>query len=188
MNDPFYIQLMLDKGKLAAEKVRTEFSNISPEQLNWKPMPSSWSIGQCLDHLIVSDSLYFPSLEKIAAGTYHMNFWEKWSPLSRYFGQTLVQQIQEQVTKKFKAPKVFTPSASQIDIGILDRFQKHLDTMLEYVAAHKRSNLDKVYITSPVSRFVTYSLRDAITILINHEYRHIHQAERVKQARNFPPR
>jgi hypothetical protein len=186
MNDPFYIQLMLDRGKEAAEKVKKDFSNVTLEQLNWKPAPSSWSIAQCLDHLIVSDSLYFPTLKKIAEGNYQMSFWEKWNPFSKYLGKTLVQQIQEQVTKKIKAPKAFTPSASEIDRGILERFQQHLDTMLEYIAEHKRSNIDKIFITSPVSKFVTYSLRDAITVLVNHEHRHINQAERVMAAKEFP--
>jgi len=186
MNDPFYIQLMLEKGRQANEKVKTEFSNITVHQLNWKPAPERWSIGQCLDHLIVSDSLYFPSMKKIAEGNYRMNFWERWNPLSNFLGKMLVEQLQERVKKKVKAPRIFNPSSSEIDLGVLDRFQKHLDTLLEYIESHKKTDIDKINITSPVSRFITYSLRDAITILINHEHPHIHQAEHVKEAAGFP--
>jgi hypothetical protein len=136
--------------------------------------------------LIVSDSLYFPGLKKIAEGDFEMNFGERWNPFSRFLGKALVQQIQETVTKKLKAPKVFVPSSSHIGPGIPDNFQKHLDTLPEYIAAHKRTNINKINITSPVPKWVTYSLRDAITILIHHEHRHINQAVRVKEAEHFP--
>jgi hypothetical protein len=55
MKDEPFIQRMLQKGKEAGEKVKIEFQNITHRQLNWKPAPDSWSMGQCLDHLVVAD-------------------------------------------------------------------------------------------------------------------------------------
>jgi len=186
MKDALFIERMLQRGKEADKKVKSEFAVISFEQLNWKPAEDRWSIGQCLDHLIISDCLYFPALKKIATGKYEMSFWEKWNPLSILFGRTLVSQLQEKVKKPMKAPKVFIPSASQIDAGIIERFHKHMDTFLEYIAACETTDLDKIRITSPVSWFITYDLRNAITFLIQHEHRHINQAIRVKQKKDFP--
>ena len=186
MRDPLFIEKILLKGKEAGEKVKTEFSNLTLQQLNWKPAPESWSIGQCLDHLIVSDCLYFPTLKGIAAGKFEMSFWQKWNPFSILFGRMLVNQLQEKVKKPTKTPKIFIPSSGQIDAGVIERFHKHLDTLLEYIAACKTIDLDKTHITSPVSKFITYSLRNAITILIHHEHRHINQAIKVKQATVFP--
>jgi uncharacterized damage-inducible protein DinB len=181
MKDVLFIEKMLVRGKEAGEKVRTEFSNLSLEQLNWKPVPESWSIGQCLDHLIISDCSYFPTFQKIAEGKFQMSSWEKWSPLNILFGKIMVNQLQEKVTRKINAPRMLMPSASQVDPGILERFQKHLDTLLEYIAAFRDIDLDTTHITSPMLKFVTYSLRNAITILIQHEHRHINQAIRVKK-------
>jgi uncharacterized damage-inducible protein DinB len=186
MKDALFIQQMLQKGKEAGGIVQREFTNLSLTQLNWKPAPGSWSIGQCLDHLIVADCLYFPSFKKIAENNYQMTSWQRWSPLGVLFGRILVDQLQEKVKKKVKTAKVFFPAASQIDMGILERFHKHLDTLLEYVTAFREVDLDKTQITSPVSKFITYSLRNAITILIQHEHRHINQAIRVKSNEEFP--
>ena len=115
-----------------------------------------------------------------------MTTWQKWSPLSGLFGKILADQLQEKPKGKLKAPKVFTPSFSQIDAGIFDRFQKHLDTLLEYIAALKEIDIDKTRITSPAAKFVTYNLRNTIKILIPHLHRHINQAIRVKQKEDFP--
>ncbi len=186
MKDSIFIQQMLQKGNEAKEKVKTEFSNLSLAQLNWKPAEESWSIGQCLDHLIVSDCLYFPAFKNISAGKYEMTFWENWSPLSGLFGKMLEHQVQEKIGKKINTPQIFAPSQSDIDWGILERFYKHLDSLLDYIADFIKTDIDKTHITSPVSKVVTYSLRKAITILIQHEHRHINQAIRVKETKDFP--
>ncbi len=186
MKDPLFIQEMLTKGAWAGEKVKVSFSTISLEQLNWKPAEESWSIGQCLDHLVVSDCLYFPALKKIREGKHEMNFWENWNPFGGLFGKILVNQINENPRKKLKAPAIFLPSYSKIDMGILERFHKHLATLLEYTTGCQGIDIDKVHITSPFSNAVTYSLRKAITILIQHEHRHINQALKAKTAKKFP--
>lgn len=186
MKDPTFIQEMVEKAFKAGENVKEEFSNLSFEQLNWKPSEEKWSIGQCLDHLIISDCLYFPSLRKITDGNFEMNVWEKWNPLSGLFGKILATQINESPRKKLKAPKIFLPSQSKIDPGVLERFHKHLDTLIQLIRQWPNLDIDKVHITSPVSKVVTYSLRKAIIILIQHEHRHINQAIKLKVSENFP--
>jgi uncharacterized damage-inducible protein DinB len=186
VKDVHFIQQMLQKGKEAGEKVKAEFPGITLQQLNWKPAPDSWSIGQCLDHLIISDCSYFPIFKKITEGNHKMTTWEKWNPFNALFGKILVNQLQEKVKNKLNAPKVFIPSSSNIDGGIPERFQKHLDTLLEYITGFREVDLDKTHITSPASKYVTYSLRNAVTLLIQHEYRHINQAIRVKSNEEFP--
>ena len=186
MKDIGFIEGMLIKGEEAGDKVKAEFSNITLQELNWKPVPESWSIGQCLDHLITADCLYFPALKKITNNAYQMTAWQKWSPFSGLLGKILADQLQEKPKGKLKAPGVFVPSFSQIDTGILDRFQKHLDTLLEYIGALKEIDIDKTRITSPAAKFVTYNLRNTIKILVPLLHRHINQAIRVKQKQEFP--
>ena len=186
MTDKIFIQTILQKGKEAKDKVSLEFSDISLEQLNWKPSPESWSIAQCLDHLIVSDSSYFPDLKKITEGTYEMNFWEKYSPFSSVFGRILKDQLQEQVKKKRIAPRKIQPSTSEMKIDIIERYKKNLDIFLQYISKCENIDLDKTIITSPLIQIITYSLRDAFSFLIQHEHRHINQAISVRANENFP--
>lgn len=180
MEDREFIQAMLEKGNEAKQKVLSEFANLTLIQLNWKSSPESWSIGQCLDHLLVSNLQYFPILKKIAEGRYKMRFWERNSPFSRIFGHMIAEATQEKVKKKMKTPKVFHPSESQVDAGIIERFLKHLDTLMAYTAACSKEDLDMTRITSPVSKFITYSLRHTFQILYPHLHRHINQGLKVK--------
>jgi uncharacterized damage-inducible protein DinB len=177
-----HIQQLLRKGEEAKRKMGSEFSSISLRQLNWKPAPKSWSIAQCIDHIIIADSLYFPTLKRIIEGNYEMSFWEKKSLFSNFFGRFFVNALQEEAKKKMKTTKVFLPSRSDIDLGIIERFYQHHDTFMNFVASCSSINLEEIIITSPEFRFVTYNLKDVLTFLVQHEHRHINQAIRVKQA------
>ena len=186
MKDEAFIRSILDKGKEAKEKTRLEFSNISLEQLNWKPSAESWSIAQCLEHLIIADNSYFPDLKKVTEGTYKMSFWQKYSPFTGICGRLMKNRLQEQVKRKMIAPKKIRPASSEIKIDIIESYHKNLETFLGHISNCKNVDIDKTIITSPFIRIVTYSLRDALYFLIRHEHRHINQAIRVKANENFP--
>lgn len=186
MKDPAFIQNMIQKGKLAGERVLAEFDHLNNRQLNWKPSAEQWSIAQCLDHLVVSNNTYFPVLEKIASGSHKMNWWERNSPLSGVFGKMLVNQLKETVKRKMRAPQLFRPAASEINTDIILSFNTQLDKFLKLMNECLDADLDKTIITSPVSRIITYNLKDAYTILVQHLHRHINQAIRVKNNPSFP--
>ena len=186
MKDPVFIKSLVQKGKEAKEKVRVEFSNISLKQLNWKPSPESWSMAQCLEHLVIADRFYFSVLKKIAEGTYQISFWEKYSPFTGICGRILKDQLQEQVTKKTVTHKKLRPATSGMKIDFIEHYYKNLDTFLELISNCQSADLDKTIITSPTIPIITYSLRDALNFLIHHEHRHINQAIRVKSNENFP--
>ena len=178
MTDGELVEKVIEKIRHAKARA-IRFNELSAEQLNYKPDEDKWSVGQCLDHLVVSDMLYFPALKKIAEGKYKMKTWERISPFSKLFGKMLADQVTEQVKRKLKAPKVLKPSSSNIDTGIHERFQKHLDTLIAYISACSREDIDKIRITSPVSKFITYNLRHTFIMLSQHLHRHLNQAERI---------
>ena len=93
MTDEVFIKTILQKGGEAKDKARFEFLTISSAQLNWRASPESWSIGQCLHHLIVSNGKYIPIFNSIASGKHTMTFWEKYNPLSSYTGQKMIKTL-----------------------------------------------------------------------------------------------
>jgi len=186
MTDEIFIKAIQQKTKEAKDKVKFEFSDISLDQLNWKSSPGSWSIAQCLDHLIIADRSYFSDLKKITEGTYKMSFWEKHSPFTGLCGRIMKDQLRERVKKKMTAPKKLQPTISDKSLDIIDTYYENLDTFLELISNCKNVDIDKTIITSPIIRIVTYSLRDALYFLVQHEHRHINQAIVVKANEKFP--
>ncbi len=37
-------------------------AGLTDEQLNWQPTPGTWSVGQCLDHLCITNETYLPPI------------------------------------------------------------------------------------------------------------------------------
>lgn len=185
MKDEPFINGLLLKGKEAKEKVSLNFSNVTLQQLNWQPASTSWSIAQCLNHLIISHQEYFADFKKITEGNYKMNFWEKYSPFTKICGRIMKDQLQETVKRKMIAPKKIQP-ASNASLEVIKQYHKSLDMFLNCISNCRKIDIDKTIITSPILSIVTYSLRDAFQFLITHEHRHINQAIRVKMNESYP--
>ena len=49
----------LDANDQAAKKLVAE---LTEEQLNWQQAPGSWSVGQCLEHLCITNEAYLPPI------------------------------------------------------------------------------------------------------------------------------
>jgi len=167
------------------QKVELTFGHLSAEQINWKPSVEGWSVGQCFEHLIKANSLFFPELKKIASEKRKNSFLENYSPLSSFFGNLMVKSLQKD-ERKFKAPSQAIVPPSEIDANIIEQFAVHQREMIEQFKSTEKADWQRTIITSPFMRLITYKLADGLRIVVEHEKRHVRQAERVTQAEAFP--
>jgi hypothetical protein len=174
------------QARATAAHVQARFGRLSAPQLNWKPAPDRWSVGQCLDHLLTADGAYFPVFETVRQGGYRKTLWQRMPGLPTFFGRMLLKTIDPANTRKSKAPAIFTPASSAVDTGVVRRFGEQQATLVGYLEAGAGLDLDGTIIASPVSRIVTYSLFDAFRILVRHAQRHVQQADRVVALDAFP--
>ena len=177
---------MLDELRAIGEDARKVFGRLSPAQLNWKPSAEQWSVGQCFDHLIVTNRCFFPDIERVAAGTYRSSAWARVSPLSGFFGRFILKALDPEKGRKTRAPRVFEPTQSDVAADVIRRFAAHQEELSARMRATAGADLRGLKVTSPVSPVATYSLLDAYRIVVAHERKHFEQARRVTQAEGFP--
>jgi len=164
---------------------RATFGNLSEAQINWKPSAEGWSVGQCFEHLIKTNSLFFPELEKIASGERKNSFLENYSPLSSFFGKLLIGSLKKD-ERKFKAPSKAIVPPSEISAKIIDQFSAHQADIVGKIKLTQNADWKKTRITSPFMKLATYSLADGYRVVVEHEKRHFRQAERVMNTQGFP--
>jgi hypothetical protein len=162
------------------------FGGLSTAQLNWKPSAEQWSVGQCFDHLIVTNSCFFPDMRKVAAGKYQSSLWGRISPLSGFFARFILKALDPEKGRKTKAPRVFEPATSAVEPDVIVNFVRHQSEVAGLMRATEGADLRGLKVTSPVSPVATYSLLDAYRILVAHERKHFEQARRVTQSAGFP--
>ena len=184
MNDK--IENAIADLKQNAAEVKAAFSGLNVDQLNWKPAEKSWSVAQCLDHLIVTHRLFVPLFEKLSTGEFKPTIWQKVSPFSGFCGRFLIKGLDPKNLKPMKTTPLAYPSASKIDTGIVDRFVAHQHEMIAALEKLPADIDTAMIITSPLMRVVTYSLGDALTFMPMHCTRHFLQAKRVTEAAGFP--
>jgi len=178
------VEGVVSQFQSVSDDVHESFGGFTPEQVNWKPSSESWSVGQCLDHLIKSNEEFFPELDQLAAGTRKNSFWQKWSPLSGVAGAFLVNSLKKD-SQKVKTNQKMTPP-SDIEDDIVERFERHQEEFVQKI--HKTDNVDwnRVVLTSPFVKIMTYKMNVGLIALIEHEKRHVRQAKRVMEMDGFP--
>lgn len=170
--------------KISADVQKT-FGSLSAEQINWKASAENWSVGQCFEHLIKTNELFYDELERIANGSRRNSFWENWSPFSSLGGNLLINSLKKD-ERKFKAPSQKIVPPSEIDPHIIEIFAAHQSELIEKIKKVETADWQKIVITSPFMKLMTYKLSDGFQVVVEHEKRHFRQAQRVTQMENFP--
>jgi hypothetical protein len=171
-----------------SKEVEHSFGKLTTEQLNWKPHPESWSIAQCLDHLIRSNEPFIPTIEAVKQSSWRPSLWERVPVLPGIMGRLLVDAVSPNAARKLKAPGKFQPSSSDIGGEVVRRFLEMQKAILDLMRSTSHLDLNAIIITSPAMSFITYSLFDGYRVISNHEQRHLAQAKRVLDADEFPRR
>jgi uncharacterized damage-inducible protein DinB len=175
-----------DEAEAVAVDAKVLFGHLNSEQLNWKPAADSWSVAQCLDHLISINHDYHPVFDRILKGEYRKTFLHGMPFLPTIFGRLMVKALSPDSQRKLKAPGAARPSSSSIDPQIVDRFIAHQRETLSKMRLLGNCDPAEIIITSPFASVVVYSLLDTFRLIVAHERRHFAQAQRVMETGGFP--
>ncbi len=184
-----YTKITLAEAIREIERVTSEvnrdFGDYSPTQLNWKPAPDRWSVGECLEHLIQTNGWYFGIVEPILAGEYRKPFLSRIPGYPVMLGRMLVSAVSPQEARKVKTMAVFEPARSTVDADEVARFTEYQDRLVDLIRKSERLDLERTIIASPATPMIVYSLLDAWRLIAAHEVRHLGQARNVTKMDGF---
>ena len=172
------IEIFLTEAPELKSIIANDFGELNQEQLNWKPSPDKWSIGECIDHLIVSHDQYLKIIRKVDFERIEPGNDNKPYKHS-IFGKLLINAVAPEATRKVKTFKVFKLGHKLISIGVVDDYHRSLNELIDVARKFAGYDLNKIKISSPISKFIRLNLGDAFIIHLNHDRRHINQANKV---------
>jgi hypothetical protein len=88
--------------------------------------------------------------------------------------------------RKTKTFKVFFPIASDIQKSIIDDYAASSKKFIELADELRHLDLTKLKLSSPVNKLLRMNLGDPLIIIPKHDERHLNQAERVINQKDFP--
>jgi hypothetical protein len=176
--------IMLDKIEA---RVQGDFSALSRVQINWKPDAKSWSIAECLDHLIVTNEKYFERFDAVKNNTVKRPFLAGLPWWSGFCSKMILKSVDPETKKKVKTFALFQPTSSDFARTVLDEFSRNIRELKTYL--HELDGFDnhqEIKFASPVTTWIVLDLENAVNIVWKHCARHLNQAARVMQATGFP--
>ncbi|MGB7847269.1 MAG: DinB family protein [Candidatus Acidiferrum sp.] len=159
-------------------------AGLTDEQLNWQSAPGSWSVGQCLEHLCLTNEAYLTSIsaalkekpdspvEQITPG---------W--LGGWFIRSFVEPSPN--SKRVPAPRKIRPAA-RADLAVLDRFLSGNKSCRELIVRTRGKDVNRIRFWNPLVPGIRFAVGTGLEIIVSHERRHLLQAERVRDSVNFP--
>ncbi len=159
---------------------------LTPEQLNWKPAPEKWSVGQCLEHLAISNEVYQPPIAEALAGSPPGGGAREITPgwFARWFIRNYIAPSPH--SRRARAPGKIAPVLSRVEPSILDRFLDDNRKMRDLMARAAAHDVNRIRFRNPFIPGIRFTVGTGFELTSRHEDRHLLQAERVMQSPGFP--
>jgi len=174
------IRARLIASVAAAEEV---CDGLDDEDLNRRPEPGSWSVCECLDHLVVvGEKLGGPIDDAIARGHREGMFGRgpfRYGLLERWFARAS-SEVDPPKHKRVRTMTIYEPRSRHSSASLLGAYGALQRNMVERVEAANGLDLARIKVTSPATRWVRLSLGQWFALIAGHQERHLAQARRAR--------
>jgi hypothetical protein len=170
-----------------AAKTRWMFGDLDVRQLNWRAEEGQWSVGQCFQHLLTANALVFEFADAALADP-PATLWHRVRVWPTILGPVMIRSQAPGGVRKYKAPMKARPSMDDVTGDIITRFVDQQRERADKIVQLDEAVAQRVIMTSPFVRVITYSVLDGYRLVVAHDWRHVEQAMRVMSARDFPSR
>jgi len=161
-------------------------SGLNDVQYNWRPALGSWSMAQCVAHIVLTDEIYIPVLEKCVVDARGKGLVGCGPFRHGRLGSWFVRSMDAPAKKRFKNPKQISPPEEQTLAAGLASFNVMHDRVLQLVQSANGVNLARAKFRSPFLKLLKLSLGQGIAVMLAHARRHLWQASEVRKRADFP--
>jgi hypothetical protein len=157
---------------------------LDSSQLNWRPAPEAWSIGQCLQHLLGANEVYLPPMAKALDGQAEAPV-EEITP--GWFGRWFIRSYIEpsSVSRRARSPRKIAP-VERVEADVVDRFLRSNAAARDLIRRASTYDVNRIRFVNPFVPVIRFTVGTGLKIICRHEHRHLLQAERVRQDARFP--
>jgi DinB superfamily len=188
-----------DLASLAPEldELRVQFEQVSAdadalvgplrdEQFHWRPAADVWSIAECLDHLNATARMYLPQFDEGIARAIRRGAYGP-GPFPRSLvGRIVVRTAEPPSRLRMKSPELFLPMPDPPRHEVMATLRAYRVQFVDRLNGANGLDLGRARVTSPVSKWLRFSLSAGFAMLAAHERRHLWQARKIVEMSGFP--
>ena len=159
----------------------TLLAELALPQLVWRSHAESWSIADCLNHLVVTGNESLPRIRAALAGRHSRGSFGVHAFLQATVGNLLIRWMDAPPNIRFKAPKAYHPLPNLPVDKIVDDFFYLQEEIISCLDESRGFDLARIKVSNPVSTWLKLSLGQEFALAAAHERRHLWQAWRVRE-------
>lgn len=177
------------RAEATRPRARLLAAHLAPAQLIWRPMSRVWSIGECLEHLVITAEEFYQQMRPALAreprpvAVAAAGGGGSWRP--SLAGRLILKALDPVARRRVRSPQLLQPGPVPRP-ALLESFLSVQDELIEMMRTADGLDLTRVRLHSPASTCIRIHLGDAFEMLICHAERHLGQAERVASEATFP--
>ncbi|MCC7437134.1 MAG: DinB family protein [Armatimonadetes bacterium] len=179
------LQSYLHQLATIGSEVDDVIANITEQQLNWRPGPGQWSVGECVDHLTVTGTRLLERIEPAIAQARSIgNLAEgpfRYGPMNRWFVRTL----DEGAGRNIKTFPIYAPAATNSREQVAMGFREFHQRLAAAIRSANGIDLKRTKVRSPAMPLLNLSVGAWFAATLAHERRHLAQARRVMREGRF---
>jgi hypothetical protein len=181
---PDWTSRIIAELKSADGRAESVAKGLTPTQLNWSAGGGAWGIGQCLDHLRLTNESYLGAISaalEVAprgkAEEIHLGGFSRW------FVRKFIEP--NPGGARARAPKKILP-APQPRPDVLEAFLRSNEVVRGLVARAGEYDVNRIRFRNPFVPLLRFTVGAGLEIVAKHQSRHLFQAERVRALAGFP--
>lgn len=171
------LQAVADHYGSARERLHRLLATVPAERWAEHPPSGGWSPAECVAHLNLTSLAFIPELTRACEQARALG-----RPAPARYRRGLIGALLFRVTGPGKGMKVktaasFVPNASVPAAQLVAEFDRLQDEQMALTRMADGLPIDRIKVPSPFDQRVKYNAYAALTILPNHQHRHLQQAE-----------
>jgi hypothetical protein len=187
---PLTLTPEIDEFRRQFEQIAAEADDLvaplSEAQFSWKPLATSWSVAECLEHMNSTARFYLPMLDEGIADAIRQGAYGEGPFKYNWIGRAFVRLMQPPTRLRLNAPAEMQPGPARPKRETCAGFRAY---QVQYVDRLRQANgidLARARARAPALTWVRIPLGSAFAVMASHERRHLMQARRVTQMEGFP--
>ena len=146
--------------------------SVTPDQLNWCPGPSKWSMAQIFEHMMLANAGYLPTIRNAIDSSAKD---QQRQVKHTFFGKLIIRGAGPQGNAP--APKQLVPGPGPYTPDIIDRWAAQSQAVLDMAREARAIDLCDQRVPNPFFSFLKMNLADCFMIIAEHTERHVQQIE-----------
>jgi hypothetical protein len=177
---PAWSLRLISELEAADRRAESVAKGLSIEQLNWRSKQGTWSVGQCLEHLHITNEVYLPAISAALDGRLHTTVQEvRLGWFSRWFIRHYIAP--NPAGTRARAPKKIEP-AKHVDPLILETFLRSNQAARRLVRHASAFDVNHLRFKNPFIPVLRFTVGTGLEIIAKHQSRHLLQAEGVRHS------